>query len=84
MFDAVVFRSPPEDDCDIPCYAFLASSQSHRGEDILEAAERGNVGEVRRFLRVDPDSVKKRGGIIIGRSLGGRSQFRTFTAMAQT
>lgn len=62
--------------------AFLASSESHRGEDIFEAAAKGNVREVRHFLREDPDSVKAEGPI--GRSLGGRSQFRTFTAMAQT
>lgn len=82
MFDAVVFPSPPEDDCDIPCYVFLASSESHRGKHIWEAAKFGLVGAVRHFLREDPDSVKEKHPI--SRNLGGRSQFRTFTAMAQT
>ena len=40
-----------------------------RGKDIHEAAEEGNVGAVRHFLRVDPESLKTTYGRF-GRSLG--------------
>ena len=40
-----------------------------RGKDIHQAAEQGNVGAVRHFLRVDPESLERSGGRW-GRSLG--------------
>lgn len=53
-----------------PATHFLASSESHRGKDILEAVRRGNVRAVRHFLRVDPDSVKARERGLFRHSLG--------------
>ena len=37
-----------------------------RGKDIHQAAKEGNVGAVRHFLRVDPESLERKDG----RSLG--------------
>ena len=33
-----------------------------RGEDIFQAAKEGNVGAVRHFLRVDPESLERKDG----------------------
>ena len=52
-----------------PATHFLASSESHRGKDILEAFRCGNVRAVQHFLRVDPASVKARDDLF-GHSLG--------------
>ena len=38
-----------------------------RGKDIHQAAKEGNVGAVRHFLRVDPESLERK---YKGRSLG--------------
>ena len=40
-----------------------------RGKDIHQAAKKGNVGAVRHFLRVDPESLERKGGDF-RRSLG--------------
>ena len=32
-----------------------------RGKDIHQAAKEGNVGAVRHFLRVDPESLERKG-----------------------
>ena len=40
-----------------------------RGKDIHQAAKEGNVGAVRHFLRVDPESLERKGGDV-RRSLG--------------
>ena len=40
-----------------------------RGKDIHEAVKEGNVGAVRHFLRVDPESLERKDGRF-GRSLG--------------
>ena len=43
-----------------------------RGEDIHQAAKEGNVGAVRHFLRVDPESLE-RGDNLPRRSLGAEA-----------
>ena len=40
-----------------------------RGEDIHQAAKEGNVGAVRHFLSIDPESLERKGGDF-RRSLG--------------
>ena len=40
-----------------------------RGKHIHQAAKEGNVGAVRHFLRVDPESLERKGGDL-RRSLG--------------
>ena len=40
-----------------------------RGKDVHQAAKEDNVGAVRHFLRVDPDSLERK-DIHFGRSLG--------------
>ena len=40
-----------------------------RGEDIHQAAIEGNVSAMRHFLRVDPESLERKGGLG-GRGLG--------------
>ena len=42
-----------------------------RGEHIHQAAEEGNVGAVRHFLRVDPESLERKD--YMGRSLGTKA-----------
>ena len=42
-----------------------------RGEDIFQAVEEGNVGAVRHFLRVDPESLERTDGF--RRSLGAEA-----------
>ena len=61
------FGKPPRD----PLPRICDISASHRGEDIFDAAARGDVGAVRHFLREDPDSVNKGDECEFGRSLGG-------------
>ena len=41
-----------------------------RGKDIHQAAEEGNVGAVRHFLHVDPESLEREGEDRFRRSLG--------------
>ena len=41
-----------------------------RGKDIFQAAEEGNVGAVRHFLHVDPESLERKGENVPCRSLG--------------
>jgi len=42
-----------------------------RGKDIHQAAKEGNVGAVRHFLRVDPESLERKGEE--SRSLGAEA-----------
>ena len=41
-----------------------------RGKDIHQAAEEGNVGAVRHFLRVDPESLERKDEDHFRHSLG--------------
>ena len=44
-----------------------------RGEDIHQAAAKGNVGAVRHFLRVDPESLERKDEGRLRRSLGAEA-----------
>jgi hypothetical protein len=44
-----------------------------RGKDIHEAAEEGNVGAVRHFLHVDPESLERKGEDFCRRSFGAEA-----------
>ena len=44
-----------------------------RGEHIHQAAEEGNVGAVRHFLRVDPESLERKGEDLLRHSLGAEA-----------
>ena len=41
-----------------------------RGKDIFQAVKEGNVGAVRHFLRVDPESLERKGEDFYRHSLG--------------
>jgi len=41
-----------------------------RGKHIHQAAEEGNAGAVRHFLRVDSESLERKNEACLGRSLG--------------
>ena len=43
-----------------------------RGKDIHQAAKEGNVGAVRHFLRVDPESLEREDGVGRSRKLRRR------------
>ena len=57
-----------------PCFFFQQLPKRvglvSRGEDIHQAAKEGNVGAVRHFLRVDPESLERKSQDLFRRSLG--------------